>query len=395
MTRVVRIITRLNIGGPAIQATTLPDRLVRHGFETLLIYGRVSPGEGDMSYLLEGRRSRTAYIPHMHRSISPPDDARAFAAVYRLVREFRPDILHTHTAKAGAIGRTAALLCRRRDGTRIRTVHTYHGHVFEGYFRYPGVFIGLERVLAPVTDRLIGISPEIAAVLREKYRIGRPDQWNVIQLGFDLDAFAAAVDDAVRADARRALGIDAHVPTVTIVGRLTAIKQHDLFLRVARAVHDRDASVRFLIVGDGELRGGLERLTADLGLADVVRFLGWRKDLATVYAATDVCVLTSRSEGTPVALIEALASGVPVVSTDVGGVRDVVDSPLAGRIARDGDVDALASAVVASLVPAGRAPDLRRARRRSMVDRYGIDRLTDDIASLYRTLLAPIRSGGH
>jgi glycosyltransferase involved in cell wall biosynthesis len=389
MTRVVRIITRLNVGGPAIQAATLSDRLVPQGFETLLIYGRVSPGEGDMSYLLEGRNVRTAHVPRLHRSVSPADDARAFAAVYRHLREFRPEIVHTHTAKAGAIGRAAALICNRLAGTRIRTVHTYHGHVFEGYFRYPGVFVAIERMLAPATDRLIGISPEIATVLRHKYRIGRADQWNVIQLGFDLAPFAA-VDDTARVEARRALRVEG-AKTVTIVGRLTAIKQHDLFLRVARAVNERQPSVCFLVVGDGELRGALERSACEFGLAGAVRFLGWRKDLTTIYGATDVCVLTSRNEGTPVALIEALASGVPVVSTEVGGVRDVVDDPVLGRLAADGDVNALAAAVVAALDPAERTPDLRDARRRSVIARYGIDRLADDVASLYRTLLA----GGH
>lgn len=386
MTRVARIITRLNIGGPAIQAVMLSDPLRTEGFETLLIYGSLSPGEGDMSYLLDGRGVRTAYVPDLQRSISPIADARATSTIYRLLSDFEPHIVHTHTAKAGTVGRAAAALHRRRSRTAARTVHTYHGHVLEGYFRFAGAFVQIERALARGTDRLVTVSPHLAAELQQRYGIGRADQWTVVPLGFDLTPFIAITDGA-RRDARLALGIDCGTPVVTIVGRLTAIKQHELFLRIARVVHDRVPSAVFLIAGDGERRGELEALAATLGIGHAVRFLGWRKDLTTLYGATDVCVLTSRNEGTPVALIEALAAGVQVVSTDVGGVKDVVNDPVLGRLAPDGAAAALASLVIEALAPGAQPSDAVDRRRGSMLARYSFDRLASDVTALYRTLL--------
>jgi glycosyltransferase involved in cell wall biosynthesis len=387
MVRIARIITRLNIGGPAIQATMLSDRLRHHGFETLLIYGRLAEGEGDMSYLLNGQ-VQSVYLPSLVRSVSPLADARAVGATLKELQSFRPDIVHTHTAKAGTVGRAAAIAYNRSAATKAKTVHTYHGHSLEGYFRFAGAFIAIERLLARRTDRLIAISPRIAADLRDRYRIGAAAAWAVVPLGFDL-APLAAIDDAGRAAARRALNVDPATPTVTIVGRLTAIKQHELFLTIASRVHARQPSVLFVIVGDGDRRAELEALARSLGLERAVRFLGWRKDLETIYGATDLCALTSRNEGTPVAVIEALAAGVPVVSTDVGGVRDVVNDPVLGAIAPDGDVDGLTERVLAALSPAARTPEKIAARRASVTARYGFDRLVSDLAQLYHELLVP------
>jgi glycosyltransferase involved in cell wall biosynthesis len=386
MIRVARIITRLNIGGPSIQAATLSYRLREHGFETLLIYGRLADGEGDMSYLLRDRDIRAAYVPSLQRPVAPAADGRAVAAITRQLLAFEPQIVHTHTAKAGTVGRAAAVIYNRLSKKPARTVHTYHGHSLEGYFRYAGAFVAIERLLACATDRLIAISPRIEADLRGRYRIGRADQWRVIPLGFDLAAFGA-IDPSARAAARRALDLDPAAPVVTIVGRLTAIKQHELFLQVARIVHQQCPSAIFTIVGDGERRAEMEALAAALDLTRHVRFLGWRRDLATVYASADVCVLTSRNEGTPVAVIEALAAGIPAVSTDVGGVGDVLTDPLLGAMARDGDVDALGREIVRALAPEMRSEAAVAARRASVTARYGVDRLVRDVSDLYRTLV--------
>src|SRR5512132_3053255 len=185
MVRVARIITRLNIGGPSIQATMLSDRLREHGYETLLIHGRLAEGEGDMSYLLQDS-VRTSYVPALRRSVAPLADSRAVARILRELKTFKPHIVHTHTAKAGTIGRAAAFAYNRLARTRARTVHTYHGHSLVGYFRHAGAFIAIERLLAHATDRLIAISPRIATDLRDEYRIGHPEQWRIVPLGFDL-----------------------------------------------------------------------------------------------------------------------------------------------------------------------------------------------------------------
>jgi glycosyltransferase involved in cell wall biosynthesis len=390
--RVVRIITRLNIGGPSIQAAELSSRLSSRGFETLLVHGTVDPQEGDMSYLLErgGHHPRSVQVAALSRALAPGADTKAFRNIYRLIAEFKPAIVHTHMAKAGAVGRLATLFYNRTAGRHApaRVVHTYHGHVLEGYFSpaKTNLFIQIERALARATDRIVAISPRIRAELLDEYRIGRPDKYRVVPLGFDLGGLSA-IDEAARARARNALQISEGAAVVTTVGRLTAIKNHALFLEASARISRANPSAIFLIAGDGELRRELEAAALSLGIADRVRFLGWRRDLDTVYGATDVFMLTSRNEGTPVALIESLAAGVPVVSTDVGGVGDVVASDQFGFLTPSGNPDALAAAVSVLLPDPGRRRAMGKLGRTSIMERYGIDRLLDDIETLYRELL--------
>jgi glycosyltransferase involved in cell wall biosynthesis len=387
--RILRLITRLNIGGPSIQAMTLSDRLSARGFETRLVHGRLEPGEGDMRYLMAPSVD-ARQLTSLRRPVSVLHDADAVARVLGLFREFRPHILHTHMAKAGTVGRVAAAIYNRTAGRNAptRVVHTYHGHVLEGYFspRKTRAFLGIERSLARVTDRLVAISPAIRDELIATHRIGRPEQYCVIPLGFDLDQMAA-IGDAERQAARRVIGLAADAHVVSTVGRLTAIKQHDLFLNAARLIAANDAHAHFLVTGDGELRGALEQQARDAGLADRVHFLGWRRDLDTVYAATDVFLLTSRNEGTPVALIESLAAGVPGVSTDVGGVRDVIHSAEVGLLAPSGDAAALAQQVATLIAAPHRRREMGAAGRRSVLARYGLGRLVDDVERLYRELV--------
>lgn len=388
--RVLRIITRLNVGGPSIQAITLSERLTSRGFETLLVHGQLGAGEGDMRYLLADA-VQTRHLPALRRPVAPLHDGLALVQLLEILRKTRPDVVHTHMAKAGTLGRLAAAIYNRTAGRRRRAqvVHTYHGHVLEGYFSAPmaRVFTATERQLARVTDVIVAISPQIRDELLTDHRIGRAGQYRVIPLGFDLDALAA-IDDGARREARVVLDIpqDAHV--VTTVGRLTAIKQHQLFLETAAMVAAADPAAVMLVVGDGELRAELEGTARALGVAERTRFLGWRRDLATIYGASDVFLLTSRNEGTPVALIESLAAGVPGVSTDVGGVRDVIGEEGVAVLAPFGDRAALASAVRGMLHDAARRRQMGERGRSAMIARYGIDRLVDDVERLYRELLA-------
>jgi glycosyltransferase involved in cell wall biosynthesis len=386
--QIARVITRLNIGGPSIQAIRLTTALEAHGFETRLIHGRLGDGEGDMRYLL-APGADVVLEPALCRPLAPFDDVRAVIQVYRQFRRLRPEIVHTHMAKAGLVGRLAATAYNwtRGSAPRARIVHTYHGHVLDGYFSplMTRVFISIERALAGLSDAIVAISPAIREELLVLYKIGRADQYRVVPLGFDLGEFAA-IDETARADARRVLQIPPGVPVVTTVGRLTAIKQHSLFLEVFQRVAALHPDAVALVAGDGELRAELEAQAATLGIAGQVRFLGWRRDLATIYGATDVFLLTSRNEGTPVALIEAMASEVPGVSTDVGGVKDVIDTASAGRLAPFGDVTALAGAVNELLAdPAMRRSAGSEARQR-VVTRFGAGRLVAEIATLYRDL---------
>jgi glycosyltransferase involved in cell wall biosynthesis len=386
--RVVRIITRLNVGGPAIQAMALSDRLRARGVETLLVHGKLGEGEGDMRYLLS-KDVETRHLSALRRPVAPLHDAIAFAQILDLLREVRPQIVHTHMAKAGTLGRLATALYNRTAArlAPVRVVHTYHGHVLEGYFGSPAatLFTRMERQLAAVTDAIVAISPQIRRELLGYFQIGRPDQYHVVPLGFDL-AELEAIDDDTRRAARLALDIPPGAHVVTTVGRLTAIKQHRLFLDVAQQVAERDPSALFLIAGDGELRAELEDYARQLGIAERTRFLGWRRDLATIYAATDVFLLTSRNEGTPVALIESLAAAVPGVSTDVGGVGDVIDSDAIGLLAPFGDAPGLTRHVHTLLADPARRRAMG-ARGREVAARYHVDRLVSDIHTLYCELV--------
>jgi glycosyltransferase involved in cell wall biosynthesis len=387
--RILRVITRLNIGGPSIQAITLSQRLDGRGFETQLVHGRLGQGEGDMGYLL-APSTKTLHLASLCRPVSPFDDAVTFARLLDILRDSRPHIVHTHMAKAGTLARAATALYNATAGrgSPARVVHTYHGHVLEGYFspRRTQFFIGVERQLARATDRIVAISPQIQRELLDEHRIGHADQYRVVPLGFDL-AKLAVIDERERAKSRSALNLAESAHVVTTVGRLTAIKQHDLFVATAALIAERDPDAVFLIVGDGELRDELTTRVREAGLAGRVQFLGWRRDLATIYAASDVFLLTSRNEGTPVALIESLAAGVPGVSTDVGGVRDVIESDAIGLLAPFGDAQALAAHVGSLLKEPSRRRDMGERGRTRVMARYGIDRLVDDIDRLYRELL--------
>jgi glycosyltransferase involved in cell wall biosynthesis len=386
---VVRVITRLNIGGPAIQAAAMPAALAPRGFDTTLVHGRLGPGEGDMSYLVPPGTA-TVFIPALAREISPLADLRALAALYSEFRRLKPQIVHTHMAKAGLLGRTAAVLYNLTRGRapRARIVHTYHGHVLDGYFGAlkTSLFITLERWVAKRSDAIVAIAPAIRNELLNGYRIGRDQQYHVIPLGFALAPFAA-VDEAARAEARRALDIPAAAPVITTVGRLTAIKQQSWLLTLTRQIADRRPDVILLIAGEGELRQDLERQAAELRLTNHVRFLGWRRDLATLYAATDVFVLTSRNEGTPVALIEAMAAGVPGVATDVGGVPAVIADDSMGVRVRLDDDKAFVAAVLRLLDAPDRAAIGARGRAH-VLKHFDSGRLVADIEQLYRQLLA-------
>ena len=388
--RVARIITRLNIGGPSIQAIDLSRELSERGFETCLIHGRVSPGEGDMTTMLPLGNTATVYVNDLIRPVSLLRDLRAWWQIYRALGRWRPEIVHTHMAKAGALGRLAALAYNRTSGARrpARLLHTYHGHVFEGYFgaRSTRVFLTVERWLGRRTDVVIAISPQVRHDLLHTYGIARDDQLRLVPLGFNLDRFAA-LSSADRERARADLRIPEGAAVITTVGRLTGIKQHSLFLEMAARVAAWSDNVLFLIVGDGELRRDLEAQAEHLNIASRVRFLGWRSDLETIYAATDVFVLTSRNEGTPVALIEAMASGVATVSTDVGGVRDVMTGPALGALVPFDDSKGLADAVIRFAQAANLRAQTGHAARLAVLERFHLRRLIGDITSLYRELL--------
>ena len=386
MMRVARIVTRLNIGGPSVQAIDLSRELVSSGFETCLIHGRLAEGEGDMTKWLPISAARTVYVNELVRPISPFKDARALWTIYRALREWRPDVVHTHMAKAGTLGRLAGLAYnwtsqrRRGRGWSTPTMAMYSKATLRR--AVARLFVFIERCLARRTDALIAISPQVKKDLLDTYGIARQDQLKLIPLGFNLDRLVA-LSPADRARARETLQLPADATVVATVGRLTAIKHQSLFLEMAGRLAQRPERFLFLIAGDGELRVDLEAQAKQLGIGTQVHFLGWRGDLEAIYGATDIFVLTSRNEGTPVALIEAMAAGVAVVSTDVGGIGDVVTGPDLGLLVPSGDADALAAAVASLAASPERRRELGCRARASVRERFDGRRLAGEIKNLY------------
>lgn len=376
--RVVRIQSRICVGGPALHSILLSEGLShRNGsrYDTVLLGGALEAGEHSMAELAEARGVEIRTVSTMRRAVRPTADAAAVAELVRILREVKPHIVHTHTAKAGAVGRTAARLA----GVPL-VLHTFHGHVFDGYFskRKTQVFLRIERGLAKMTDQILAISEQQRRDLVETYRIAPPEKVGVVPLGLDLRRFRAVAPRARSGPLRRAFGIpDAHRVVVT-VGRMVPIKRFDLLIRAFRALELEDAHL--VLVGEGESR---EELEAQAHGHPRIHFTGLRRDLPEIYGDADLMALSSDNEGTPVAVIEALASGLPVVATDVGGVRDIMRDGM-GQIVAPGNAQSFAEALRDGLS----APQvLQDVLRDDIVRRYSHERLLSDIERLYDRLV--------
>ena len=379
--RVLRVFSRLNIGGPSVHVILLSAGLRPLGYETRLVVGRESPREGNMLELAAEKNVACEAMAGLGREIAPLSDLRALAGLYRLVRAWRPHVVHTHTAKAGLLGRLAA----RAAGVPT-VVHTFHGHVLRGYFSpvKTVLFRGLEARLARAADALVAVSESVKQDL-VGLGIAPAGKIRVVPLGLDLAHLAAGLPRGVL---RREAGVPDEAPLVGMVGRLVPIKDVPTFLQAARLVREERGDARFALVGDGEERPALEARCRELGLARAVTFFGWKRDLASVYGDLDVVVNASRNEGTPVALIEALAAGRPVVATRVGGTPDLLGEGERGRLVPPGDPAALARAVLETLDQSEAARARAQAGREHVLARHSADRLVRDVDALYRELRA-------
>ncbi len=325
--KVLRFIARLNIGGPSIHVHLLTTGLDNRKFYSTLVTGKISPREGDMGYLFASSEEKPIIIDELQREISPLMDMKAFLKIFRVLQRENPDIVHTHTAKAGTSARLAAMIYNRFSNGSTHTVHTFHGHVFSGYFSRTKslMFIWIERFLAKSTDVIVAISRSQKEDLSQKFRIAPAAKIKVIPLGFNLAPFLKSSPKNGRF--KKSLGLCHDAFLAGIVGRLVPIKNHFLFLDMARIFLDENPhfiNVKFVLVGDGELQNTLKSHAAKNGLTQHVHFCGWRRDLPDVYADLDVLALTSENEGTPVSIIEAMAAATPVISTDAGGVQDLL-----------------------------------------------------------------------
>jgi glycosyltransferase involved in cell wall biosynthesis len=386
--RVVRIIARLNVGGPAIQAITLTKHLEPLGYRTTLVRGREDAEEGDMDYLADALAVHPVLVPTLRRSPGW-GDLGALATLAGVIRRERPHIIHTHAAKAGTLGRLAGWASGLAPGRRPVLIHTFHGHSLTGYFSPPTVSIyrRIERSLARHTDALIAVSAEIRDELVE-LGVADADRFEVVRLGFDLEPFGVGIDEQARRRHRfRAeLSIPADDQLVTLIARLVPIKRVDRFLRVARGLAAQRQRAHFLVVGDGELRRALQASPEAGELNGRLTWAGWRRDIPDVCFASDAVVLTSDNEGTPVSLIEAQAAGTPVVAGRVGGVPSVVRDGISGFIVEPDDEQGMLDAVSRILDDATVA-DRAQTAREDIVRTFSLDALVERIDGLYRRLL--------
>ena len=384
----MRIIARLNIGGPAIQAITLSRELEAHGYKTRLVRGMEDPSEGSMDYLARELGVLPTLVPSMRRDPGAGDLTALIRLVVLLWRD-RPAIVHTHAAKGGTLGRVATLLAFPLRRWRPVVVHTYHGHSLTGYFsgRTANFYRLVEKLLARWTDLLLAVSAEVRDDL-VGLGVARATQFRVMPLGFELSKFT---DDVDRAERRQSLrdqwGAGDQEVVITLIARLVPIKRVDRFLAMAAklAEHTR---LRFVVVGDGELRAELTSRADALALGERLVWAGFRRDIPDVCFASDIVVLTSDNEGTPVSLIEAQAARVAVVSTDVGGVRSVVTHGASGLLTPPDDSTALVDAVLMLADnPHLRAVMAAEGRKRA-TEQFTLDRLAADHAILYEQLLS-------
>jgi glycosyltransferase involved in cell wall biosynthesis len=382
--RVLRLISRLVIGGPAHNVCHLSAGLSASNFTTWLVHGRPAGGERSFVELANTLGIKPIYLDSMRRKPGGRDVAALFA-ISGLIRQIRPHIVHTHTAKAGLLGRIGAQLHRSRGNWRPCLVHTFHGHVFDGYF---GGFasravVASERMLARVTDAIIAVSESVRREIVDVYQIAPSHKVRVIPLGFDF-SWVNRLDEN-RGWLRQRLGVGRDTILVGCVGRLVDIKNHDLCLRAfQRATQSTCWKAKLILFGDGELRNHLQALARDLGIAENIHFHGWEIDQAKIYSDLDLTCLTSRNEGTPVALIESLAAGVPVVATAVGGVCDVVCHSRDGELTSSGDMEDVAAAL---LHVARHGLRIDSSRSKCICARYSVKRLVLETVELYNELL--------
>jgi glycosyltransferase involved in cell wall biosynthesis len=382
--RVLRVIARLNMGGPAIHVANLAAGLESRGYHTTLVAGSLARGEDSMAFLAERLGVAVVSVPEMEREVSPLNDARSIRRLAELIRATRPHVLHTHTAKAGALARAAALVAA--DARPPIVVHTFHGHVLKGYFG-PGrtaFFRNVERALAAASDVLVAVSAEVRDELVE-LGVAPREKFAVIRLGIPLEERLGG--PAAALDLRHAYGIPADAFVVGWVGRMTGVKDTASVLRIVRAACDRGVDAVLCMVGDGPDREALEQLAHELGIVRRCYFAGYQPDVAAYYGLFDALVLPSVNEGTPVSVIEALASGTPVVANRVGGVPDVVRDGVDGFLVEPGDVETAAERVAALAGDQSLRARLGESGRSRVLARYSVARLVDDVDRLYRSLL--------
>jgi glycosyltransferase involved in cell wall biosynthesis len=393
MPKVLRIINRFNIGGPTFNAAYL-SKYLPSNYETLLIGGEKEDHEESSLHVLHELGLKPLIIPEMRRSINPLNDYFVYRKLKNIIEEFKPDIVHTHAAKAGTIGRLAAY------NAKVPVIlHTFHGHVFHSYFNKTktAVFKNVERNLAAKSTKIIAISERQKYELGTIHRICAPEKIEVVPLGFDLTRFQENYETK-RKSFRTQYNIADDEIAVGIIGRIVPIKNHEMFIRAWKAASDKTSKkIRAFIVGDGENRTKVENLAKELGISVCTQnfekskcsltFTSWIKEIDFVNAGLDIVALCSLNEGTPVSLIEAQAANNPVLSTKVGGVENIVMEGKTGLLCEVGDIDKYSAQLLKLLENDELRTKMQQAGWESVKEKFHYTRLVKDIDKLYSSLL--------
>ena len=391
MPKILRIINRFNLGGPTYNAAYL-TRYMPDNYETLLIGGHHTDSEEDSFHITDQLGIQPITIPEMMRDISLKSDTRAFQKIAKLIDWFQPDIVHTHASKAGALGRLAAF----RKNVPV-VVHTFHGNVFHSYFNKAKTqaYIAIERQLAAQTNAVVAISPLQKKELVDTFKVVDEDKVEVIPLGFDLERFRIN-QDVKRENFREKFNIQPDELAIGIIGRLVSIKNHSLFLKVAMQTQLKsDKKLRFIIIGDGDLKASLikeaKQMQVEFERGNLnITFTSWIKNIDEAIAGLDIIVMTSKNEGTPVSLIEAQAGSKAVITTDVGGIKDIILPNESGLISPSDD-DLLMTKNLLRLIDDSKLrEEMGSSGSKFVKNRFTYQRLADDMDVLYQKLMYSI-----
>jgi glycosyltransferase involved in cell wall biosynthesis len=390
MIKVLRIINRFNLGGPTYNVAYLTKYLPSE-FETLLIGGAKDESEESSDFILQNLGLEPLIIEEMKREINLRQDYIAFKKIKKIIQDYKPDIVHTHASKAGTLGRLAAYQCKVPV-----IVHTFHGHVFHSYFGKLSTtfYKTIERYLAKKSTAIIAISQKQKEELSRIHRICDSQKIQVIPLGFDLNRFQQNQEEKRNAF-REKYQIKNDEIAISIIGRLVPVKNHRLFLEGLKIVSEKTSKkIRAFIVGDGELRNHLEQIATELKLdfgdgqnATLLTFTSWIKEVDTVFAGSDVIALTSFNEGTPVSLIEAQAANKPIVSTNVGGIEDVVLSGKTALLCENNDVEQFAKQLLRILEDDQLRSEMTNLGWSFVEQKFHYTRLVQNAEKLYKQLL--------
>ena len=381
--KIIRVIARLNIGGPAVHTILLTQKMQNDCYHNVLVSGKEGPDEGSMDFLARQHGVQPIILPGLGREISLLDDLKTLIQLYRLFRREKPTIVETHTAKAGTVGRLAAFLAR----VPVR-IHFFHGHVLYGYFGRlkTWVFKVIERLMAIITHRIVACSEKVRQDLI-RFHIASPGKIVTIPYGFPLEKFVGAAHKA--GQIRKQMGLTSEAKVVGIVARLVPIKGHEVFLEAIELLLQKGLglSVHAWIVGDGERREELKAMAQQLQIQDHVSFLAWREDIENVYADLDVLALTSFNEGLPLVIIEAMAAGKPIVATNVGGVPEMVFDGQNGFVVPVGDSQAIADRLEGILCNSPKGVEMGKAGQKFALEHFSTERLTYDLDLFYQSLI--------